>query len=61
MTLNFPGAGYTEISGIDGDILWGSYRYSLYGDSHGFIYIIPEPATLSLLALGAFLAVRKRK
>ncbi|MBL7215918.1 MAG: PEP-CTERM sorting domain-containing protein, partial [Phycisphaerae bacterium] len=59
-TLNFPGASYTQIHGIEGDTILGSYRYSLYGMSHGFMYIIPEPCTLLLLGLGS-LALRLKR
>lgn len=50
---------YRRITGIlaNGDVLNTQFLIGSYGS----ITLIPEPATLSLLALGAFLAGRKRK
>lgn len=56
-TLNMPGAGATRIFGIDGSHLVGYYSVS---GTHGFVYEIPEPATLLLFGLGA-LMFRKRR
>jgi len=55
-TIDKPGAVETDVWGIDGSNLVGQYYDN---GSHGFIYTIPEPATLLLLGLGAML-LRKR-
>jgi len=49
----------TVVSGINGDDIVG-----YYGDAsgyHGFVYTIPEPATIGLLSLGVLALSRKRK
>ena len=46
------------VSGIDSS---DSQTYVGIDNIHATDYVIPEPATLSLLALGAFLAGRRRK
>jgi len=58
-TLDVPGATGTFAYGIDGGNIVG-YYVDANGDAHGFINTIPEPATLSLLALGMLLAGRRR-
>jgi hypothetical protein len=58
-TLNFPGAINTQILGIDGNTIVGYYE-AANGYEYGFVYEVPEPATLALLAFGG-LALRKRK
>ena len=57
-TLDFPGATATYISGIDGGNLVGMYQNG--SGSHGFIYTIPEPATLLLLGFGLAIAAKRR-
>ncbi|MCK4658531.1 MAG: PEP-CTERM sorting domain-containing protein [Phycisphaerae bacterium] len=59
-TLDYPGAIYTHVYGIDGANIVGHYR-DASGDYHGFSYTIPEPATLSLLVLGGLLMARRRR
>lgn len=58
-TLDYPGATSTQIYGISDNSVVGYYEDSS-GVDHGFIYTIPEPATLLLLGLGAVIARRKR-
>jgi hypothetical protein len=58
-SLNIPGSKAMYVQGIDGDKVVGFYIDSTFR-GHGFIYTIPEPATLSLLAIGGLL-LRKRK
>jgi hypothetical protein len=62
-TLDVAGSYYTYAYGIDGDKIVGYYTESL-GDSsyvrHGFIYTIPEPATLLLVGIGAVMIRRRR-
>jgi hypothetical protein len=57
-TLDSPASyeSFTEAWGIDGSNIVGTYYDAGY---HGFIYTIPEPATLLLLGMGA-LILRKR-
>jgi hypothetical protein len=57
--INKPGATLTEVWGIDGSNVVGQY-YDATG-SHGFIYTIPEPATLLLLGLGGLAILKKRR
>jgi hypothetical protein len=52
------GSSSTLINGISGNYLFGSFE-DISG-THGFVYEIPEPATLLLLGLGAAI-VRKRQ
>lgn len=59
-TLDYPGANQTQLYGIDGISIVGSYT-DASGDTHGFLYTIPEPATLLLLGFGAVVVRRKRK
>ena len=53
ITLNYPGALEMNALGISGNNIVGWYKDS--SGTHGFLYTIPEPATLLLLGLGAFL------
>ena len=53
--IDAPGAIYTWVYGIDGSTMVGSYVDS--AGSHG--YVIPEPAMLLLLGLGAVMLRRK--
>ena len=59
--LDLPGSPM----GIYGNIIVGSYTTTVHYDngvigifSHGYVYTIPEPASLLLLALGALIAIR---
>lgn len=58
-SLQFPGARDTIAQGIDGDNIVGGYD-DAFGKYHGFIAVIPEPATILLLALGGMI-LRRRK
>ena len=60
-TLDFPGgdAG-TYAFGIDGDTIVGTYQDGSFG-IHGFIYTIPEPATILLIGFGALGLVGRRR
>ncbi len=60
-TLDVPGATYTYARGIDGSNIVGSYFVSSEEAYHGFLAVIPEPATLSLLAVGMLMACRRRR
>lgn len=57
-TLHFPGSAITQVYGIDGDKIVGQYLAS--GVKHGFIAIIPEPASALLIIIGAGLLRRRR-
>ena len=60
-TLDVPGGNYTAAKGIDGSNIVGSYFVSSEEAYHGFLAVIPEPATLSLLAVGMLMACRRRR
>jgi hypothetical protein len=59
-TLNYPGAELTWAYGISGSNIVGWYSDGDASSVHGFIYTIPEPATLLLFGLGAAI-IRKFK
>ena len=58
-TLDVPGAIDTFLYGIDGSNIVGYYTDS--SGTHGFLAVIPEPTTLSLLAIGMLMACRRRR
>lgn len=60
--LNMPGAlnGSTHANAIDGNFIVGNYYDDNIPYSHGFLYTIPEPATILMLTFGGLL-LRKRK
>jgi hypothetical protein len=66
-TLDFPGSvAYNEALGIDGNKIVGVYETVQSGvlsggpEFHGFVYTIPEPATMGLLALGGIFLRSKK-
>ena len=59
LTLDLPGASQTTVAGISGDRIVGSYGPEWGYYYHGFIYTIPEPATLLLLGLGGLAVLRR--
>jgi hypothetical protein len=59
-TLIAPWDYVTSIYDIDGSKIIGSYGHLPDRVVGGFIYTIPEPASLLLLALGALIAVRRK-
>ena len=60
-TLDVPGASNTEAYGIDGGNIVGYSYVGSEGSYSGFLAVIPEPATLSLLAVGMLMACRRRR
>ncbi|MBL7152161.1 MAG: PEP-CTERM sorting domain-containing protein [Phycisphaerae bacterium] len=58
-TLDFPGSLQTYPADIDALNIVGSYTDA--SGTHGFIYTIPEPATVLLLGLGGLAVVRRRR
>jgi len=57
--LDFPGSLGTYPSGIDGVTIVGSYSDG--SGRHGFIYTIPEPATILLLGLGGMVLLGRHR
>jgi hypothetical protein len=57
-TLNYPGAVTICAYGISGGSIVGLCMDN--SGEYGFIYTVPEPATLLLLGLGAVILRRKR-
>ena len=58
-TLDVPGAIQTTVYGIDGSNIVGSYTDD--SGNHGFIATIPEPAMLTLAAIGTLLACGRQR
>jgi hypothetical protein len=58
--LWYPGSYGTYVYGISGNTIVGYYGDLNY-HQHGFILTIPEPATLSVLALGGLALMRWRR
>ena len=59
MALDVPDASNTYAQGIDGSNIVGYYKIG--SSYHGFLVSIPEPGTLSLLALGGLMVLRRRR
>jgi hypothetical protein len=60
-TLDAPWATHTFPKGISGDKIVGYYFDAIDGSTHGFVYTVPEPATLLLFGLGAVIIAKMRK
>lgn len=58
--LTYPGAQSTFAYAISGNNIVGHYTDAA-GMSHGFLLTVPEPVTLSLLAMGGLLIARRRR
>ena len=58
-SFDYPGASHMVITGINGDTIVG--WYTLDGHTHGLVLTIPEPASLSLLAIGGLLVARRKR
>jgi hypothetical protein len=59
--ITYPPISETFLNGISGDDVVGQYRNFDEDVYHGFIYTIPEPATISILALGCLAVMRKHR
>ena len=61
LPIDFPGATDTEVNGIDGDRVVGSY-VDAAGQRHGFVAAIPEPGgAAALVLLPAAACARRRR
>jgi hypothetical protein len=58
-TLDAPGAAKTYPCSIDGSNIVGYYE-DTSGYTHGFLYTIPEPATICLFTIAGFMLRRKK-
>jgi len=59
-TLDFPGAISTQACGVSGNTVVGSYVDGS-GSTHGFMLIIPEPASAILVSLGGLALFGRRR
>jgi len=59
-TLDVPGARHTFAYDIDGGNIVGEY-HDADGNPYGFVPVIPEPTTLSLVAMGGLMILRRRR
>jgi hypothetical protein len=58
-SLSYPGAAATYARAISGNDIVGYYT-DAGGVQHGFLLTVPEPVTISLLAVGGLLIARRR-
>ncbi|MFA5878416.1 MAG: hypothetical protein WC845_03560 [Candidatus Staskawiczbacteria bacterium] len=68
VTIDAPNASATVVYGISGNTLVGTFQPRTFGfnvaavsSEQGFIYTIPEPTTICILAFGGILLLHRKK